>query len=559
MTTPVICHHIRRGFGVLKLILFLLVGLLIVGGILLKLRQDSLIEIKQVQKDRMAEVERAHRLKIQEEIELGRSTIEAREFEAARKHIKTASILDSQAEFSAEIQALKFICDRAQLIHQREQELVALKRKLDDYLSKQDTRQARAALAQMGEWFHSEHPMRVTFEQRIVTIENRLKEKQQIIEAFEGELAQWHLAKAKQSLAKLKELTDPSSYETFHAKLQQKWADDTLARQDVRKFKAMDSGIYSKALFDAIQVSLTKFPKHPDLIAQRELVASRPQILRVPADFPSLDEAILQAKAGAIIELGIGRHYVEIQLNKPITVRGKGRLESIIESRCSGGSAITISHPNGETTIENLAIQGFQGDGGQHGLVTLLDGKLHIKNCTISRGGGHGIAVVKGSLKLENSLSQYHLWDGVAVAGEQAHAEITSSEFRENGGHGVSLWNHAHLVGKNITSQLNGQSGAAITASATLTAKGVISKKNREGGIYVADHAKVLLAHSQAVDNGLSGLILQKNAQAQLDHVILQRNGEYGYINDRSSKISGLKQIDTKGNKSGHFLQKRLD
>ncbi len=84
---------------------------------------------------------------------------------------------------------------------------------------------------------------------------------------------------------------------------------------------------------------------------QAATVKADANIIRVPSDFPTIQEAINAAQNGSTILVDSGIYYEHVTINKTLTLLGTDKEDTIIDGS-NGGNAITL-------TADNVLVDGF--------------------------------------------------------------------------------------------------------------------------------------------------------------------------------------------------------
>jgi parallel beta-helix repeat protein len=174
----------------------------------------------------------------------------------------------------------------------------------------------------------------------------------------------------------------------------------------------------------------------------------------------SIQAAIDQAPAGAVICLAEGEWRENITIEKALTLRGQGAERTVIRGKKRGYSVVEIRSSEGvQVTIEKLTVtEAVEGYG------VLVDGNAQatITQCTVFGNewcgigvGGSARATIQGSIVSGNRWSGISLWgratiqgstvsrngrSGIVLEGSSAQATIQENRIFANQGHGVALY-----------------------------------------------------------------------------------------------------------------------
>lgn len=87
-------------------------------------------------------------------------------------------------------------------------------------------------------------------------------------------------------------------------------------------------------------------------------VMAKPDIIRVPADYLTIQAAINAASPGDIVLVTSGTYYEHVTINKPLTLIGEDRATTIIDGNGTGGWRYEDSVVY--VTADNVVINGLR-------------------------------------------------------------------------------------------------------------------------------------------------------------------------------------------------------
>ena len=561
MKTPTSCQRICNAQGFSKtrcLFVFLLLIIVSAAG-LHKLYKNKLERASQLQMDRVAQVQLAQREDIQLSLTQVQIHLDDEELAEATRKLRRASILDSNSEFSADVQKLKFLILEQQqaIVHRAELEKLET-----SILSALEAEEVGGATELLEKYLKADGATTKyqTLKQKRDEIILRSAQIEVAIGGFSTALGNWDEIKTAQCLSDLRELgVNPQLLADMGDKLNRLRKMDSLVKAKVQAIKSKDSGQYSGELLQEVESAIDRLGKHPLLIELHESLLSYPQLVRVPADVSTLDEAYASLKNGGIIELGEGVFYVELNFNKPVVIRGAGVGVTILESRTLNGAGLQFSHPKGGSKVSHLSLRGFIDDDGKYPLLLLNGGTLDLSGVEISGSANHGMAVVAGAARVTNCKFTANHWDGLAVFGPSSSAHVVESSFLENADHGIDVWAGAKVLLQSSKVLRNSKSGLVVSgAHSQAQLIDFQSSSNRECGIYLSQGSSLTAERNQVTKNRFSGLIAQRINQLQWRDSEASFNGEFGYIIDRASMETLQGELAGKENVLGLKSQKRL-
>lgn len=116
---------------------------------------------------------------------------------------------------------------------------------------------------------------------------------------------------------------------------------------------------------------------------------TRQEIIRVPADYPTIQEAINAAASGSMILVGSGTYHEHLVVNKTLTLIGQDKATTIIDGNKTG----TVVH----IKANNVTINGFTLRNGGEGLrLEQFDSSI-ISSNIVTLNGDRGILLNKSS------------------------------------------------------------------------------------------------------------------------------------------------------------------
>ncbi|MCL0092853.1 right-handed parallel beta-helix repeat-containing protein, partial [Dehalococcoidia bacterium] len=188
----------------------------------------------------------------------------------------------------------------------------------------------------------------------------------------------------------------------------------------------------------------------------------------------SIQEAIDGAEAGAVIQLAAGTWTENIRIDRPLTLKGAGAGQTIVDGIKEGYPVVWIAADERITVkLEGLTITGAEegdpdAESRAHGILAQGELHLNITNSAVSE-NRHGIEL-----------------------SDSAQAEITGTTFSRNR-HGVMLRDSARAEISNST----------------------ISGDREGAGILLKDSAQAEITNS-ATSGNWQGILLRDSAQAEI-------------------------------------------
>ncbi|GEM_PF-5755704 len=246
------------------------------------------------------------------------------------------------------------------------------------------------------------------------------------------------------------------------------------------------------------------------------------EVVRVPEDYTSIQDAIDAVAPGGTVSLPAGEFEEALTLWKPLTLKGVGKETAF---RRSEGLAPLISVPHGVegVRLEDLSIAEADDVG------ILVYGTVEIVRVSVSNAGGccdEGI-LARGTARLlleEVTIRQSP--DGLVLEGA-ARAEVYNSRFLDNR-EGILVKDEAQLVLRDSRVELN-DTGLLVGGRSSLflqpprgrgpTVRLLRTRvsANEEVGMVLSGPSEVELQSSLIADNGEKGIVVEEGASVHLE------------------------------------------
>jgi parallel beta-helix repeat protein len=233
--------------------------------------------------------------------------------------------------------------------------------------------------------------------------------------------------------------------------------------------------------------------RHRALYQQRFAAPIPPGALVVAPDgsgnFRSLEEAVQQARPGAVIYLKAGAHRLKhpLVIDKPLTLIGEGMETTQIV--CDGEECVVKFSGNGLFSVSDIA---FVHEGARWGdAVQANMGEIRFYRCLFT-GGVWDEANQRGG-------------DGLWLYGT-ARGDVRECVALRNAGMGIRVSGKAQPALEGNTCRENKQTGIAYFGSASGTARNNLCTANELIGIGVSDQAQPALEGNTCRENKRSGI-----------------------------------------------------
>lgn len=211
-------------------------------------------------------------------------------------------------------------------------------------------------------------------------------------------------------------------------------------------------------------------------------------------DLPTLEDAIVQSPEGATITLGPGTYRLEhaLTVGGSLHLVGAGRDQTEIIANVADW--VLRFQGSGPFTATGIT---FRHDGDAPAeVVDVVSGEVLFQGCRFSggvRNEGAGIG------------------NGLAL-GDSASGEVSGSEFLDNHGFGILLWEQARVLIRDNLIRASGDTGIAFFGDSGGQALNNEIVASGKYGIYVDDRAAPTLEGNRLRDNDEAGIAYYGNA-----------------------------------------------
>jgi parallel beta-helix repeat protein len=210
-------------------------------------------------------------------------------------------------------------------------------------------------------------------------------------------------------------------------------------------------------------------------------------VLRVPGDFPSIEEAVAAAPPGAIIQIAEGIYRVQLVLEKDLTLEG---LSDTVILR-----ARALTEP-----------------------IVRVQGSAHVTLRKLILDDGTRSLIVQGSAQviLENSQVRDATLAGILVQ-DRAKLSCVNSKILENHGRaGITAQDQAHLSFNECTIRGNDSEGVFVMGQARLEVQQSLFERNRGAALVLSDDSQAQIVTTRFTSNNGLGIQLQGRAQLSI-------------------------------------------
>ncbi len=398
----------------------------------------------------------------------------------------------------------------------------------------------------------------------IAELETLIEEgqKKQKINYYTSQIEEAILAKnwqaAESALAELVKLTpDTALSQTVSTRIaagrKKQKADMLKSQQLTQQALAIDTGAFSAAALTALQEAMALNPQNTEAAALLKKMSAYTRTLRVPTDFPTIAEALAEARPRDEVVVGEGVFAGAVDIAAGVRLRGAGFDKTIITCIGTQSSVATVTAGEGVTSISGLTLQhrGFDYARERYPVLTVLGGRTTLTSVKILKSAGHGVVVRGGgSLEAINCRFSDSGWSGISVEGDASRVTVENSRLSSNLHNGIQILKGASATVSDCQVDQNTRSGAAVHSQSPSVFKTSRFMKNRDAGVTVAATGAAEIQNCQANSNGVAGLVVHSGSQVGLTGSQTSGNGSAGIILERGARLlkdSGNQANSNKG------------
>ncbi len=210
-------------------------------------------------------------------------------------------------------------------------------------------------------------------------------------------------------------------------------------------------------------------------------------ILRVPQDFPTIEEAIAAAPLGATIQIAEGTYRVQLSIDKDLTLEGS---RDTVTLRANNPiEPIVRVQGSANVTLRRILL-----DDGTRGLIVQESAVVTLENAQVQDATLAGMLVQdRGQLRCMNSK----------IVGNHGRAGVTAQD-------------QAQLILDKCTVQGNDSEGVFVMGQARLEARQSLFERNRGAALVLSDDAQALVTTSRFTANDSLGVQLQGRSRLSI-------------------------------------------
>ena len=267
--------------------------------------------------------------------------------------------------------------------------------------------------------------------------------------------------------------------------------------------------------------------------------------INVPADVPTIQQAIDAAKSGDIINVAAGTYTGALTINnKAVTIHGAGKTATTL-SAASGADILTIDGCGcGVVVVSGVTLQG-----GQNGILARRGAVVEVTDVVVQSASAKGIVIDENATARLNNVTVQACGDNGIQASRNSSISfygtiVSSNNLAADGtGDGIAIKESSSALfsSATVTAYGNGCRGISIRDNSALRSDGSSitvqyggNCNNNGAGIHATNGSSINLQNSSSLlsdHNGYDGVRLGYNASFNLDStctMIVRNNGRRG-------------------------------
>jgi len=293
-------------------------------------------------------------------------------------------------------------------------------------------------------------------------------------------------------------------------------ADLLRARELFQMSIARDQGQFDSQAMEWLREASILAPEDEEIAALLEKMASYTRTLRVPGDFATPAEALVEARDRDRIVLAEGDWKGPLIINAAVELQGAGSTKTRVSCPAEAGSALTIgAHAKG-VRISGITFrhETFEAGDDRYSVALVRGGHAAFLDCRFLEASGHGLIVIEGGhAEVTRCRFAENGWNGAAATGPGSILEVRESEAVQNFGHGIESWDRAAVIFSKNRCEGNSRNGIHVDngpSSATLEGNQLVA--NREFGLVVTSATGGSVVANTAGKNLLGGMVFRAAA-----------------------------------------------
>ncbi|MGX1756830.1 right-handed parallel beta-helix repeat-containing protein [Streptomyces lydicus] len=290
------------------------------------------------------------------------------------------------------------------------------------------------------------------------------------------------------------------------------------------------------------------------------------QLLRVDPDgtdgFPTIGEALAQARTGAVIRVRPGRYRENLTVKTRVTIVADGERGSVEICPARGTAVVLVADavmltdlmlrggsedlpvvdaPRGQVAMDGCTVVGS----GWTAVLARETGSLAMRDCRVSNPEGAGVVDTAPTDSVVADCLIEHLGTSGVVLGEQARTTVRGCRIRDAQGNGVLA--NGEAQGRVENCDISGTEKPAIALEGRSATRVVrTTAHDTSVGVYVTSGSRPVLEEVTVTDTSGPGIVLAQGADPELLRCATARTKGNGLaVTERSRGVLEGCRFDT--------------
>jgi len=295
--------------------------------------------------------------------------------------------------------------------------------------------------------------------------------------------------------------------------------------------------MYARQLFIIVMICLV-----PLASVQRSQGPSMLNVLKVPEDFATVQEAIDNAASGDLILVAAGTYYEQLTIDKPLTLNSENKTTTIIDGNTSGvcmritSDNVVVTGFTIRNALIGVVVQDSSGSRITENIVTQTLRESIVLNRTRTSivanntliDNTEGIHLV---LSTNNTISQNVVSNSVDFGiflDNSTYNRVIGNSPTANHDTGIFLAdsNHNTIQNNNITT--SNDDGMVLQRSRNNSVTGNAAFDNHHSGFYLINSANNTLSGNILANNGWHGMQFYQSDDNRIINNTERANGNFG-------------------------------
>lgn len=247
-------------------------------------------------------------------------------------------------------------------------------------------------------------------------------------------------------------------------------------------------------------------------------VGAATQVLNVPMDYPTIQEALDAAQPGARIEVAAGTYTENLVIEKDVVLVGEGK--AVVQLKAANPNRPVISIVEGKAEIREITLKG-----GLQGIVVGPLASLVLSAARIEGNKGRGLLVLSDAVITDCEV-EGDKGTGIEIWAFGSEAVIEDTEISGNGRDGIFLGRgKLELRGSKV--ERNALSGVEVWGFSLASLFENTIANNRDG-VIVWGEAQASIEANTIKDNTRDGVLLVGKVKVEITGNEIRENSAWG-------------------------------